>query len=38
MLQILWAPLQEWAAEMALHHGVGSKQLIKNYSSKMTSG
>ena len=30
-LQILQAPLQEWAAEVALHHGAGSKKLIKHF-------
>jgi hypothetical protein len=31
MLQILQTPLQEWAAEVALHHGAGSKKLIKHF-------
>jgi hypothetical protein len=31
MLQILQALLQEWAAEMTLHHRLGSKKLIKHF-------
>jgi hypothetical protein len=31
MLQIFQALLQEWAAEMALHHRPGSKKLIQHF-------
>jgi hypothetical protein len=31
VLQILQTLLQEWAAEMALHHSPGSKKLIKHF-------